>query len=116
MEDKLYAHIMKKRRSGAIISRQFIKVKALLIAQKLRLDNFQGSNGWMANFLKRRQLCLRRITSVGRALPNNSTQIATNHLHKMKKLFEQYSRSQILNMDETNIQLDSPSISLNTIF
>lgn len=65
MEDKLYAHIMKKRRSWAIISRQFIKVKALLIAQKLRLDNLQDSNGWMANFLKRRQLCLRRIAVLG---------------------------------------------------
>lgn len=34
----------------------------------------------------------------------------------MKRLFEQYSRSQILNMDETNIQLDSPSISLTLFF
>lgn len=75
----------------------------------MNLSRFTASKGWLENFLIRNKLSLRRITSTGRALPRNTPIIVTDHLRKMEKLGRIYSKSEILNMDETNIQLDYPS-------
>jgi len=69
---------------------------------------FTGTNGWLVNFLSRHNLTLRRITSSGRALPKNSQEIIQKHLKKMAQFATEYRKSSILNMDETNIQLDYP--------
>jgi len=100
---------MKKRDIGVTISRKFIQMTARKIGQSMNLSRFTASNGWLENFLIRNKLSLRRITSTGRALPRNTPIIVTDHLRKMAKLGRIYSKSEILNMDETNIQLDYPS-------
>ena len=109
LEKTLFAYIMKKRDIGVTISRKFIQMTARKIGQSMNLSRFTASNGWLENFLIRNKLSLRRITSTGRALPRNTPIIVTDHLRKMAKLGRIYSKSEILNMDETNIQLDYPS-------
>lgn len=68
----------------------------------------KGTNGWLVNFLLRHNLTLRRITTSGRALPRDSHKVVNKHLEKMALLALEYRKSAILNMDETNLQLDYP--------
>jgi hypothetical protein len=86
LEKTLFAYIMKKRDIGVTISRKSIQMTARKIGQSMNLSRFTASNGWLENFLIRKKLSLRRITSTGRALPRNTPIIVTDHLRKMAKL------------------------------
>lgn len=109
LEEKLNQHIVRCREEGANMSRRYIIMKARKYAKKLGCSNFAGTCGWLSRFLMRYKYVLRRITSTGRCLPDNVYSITQNHLNYCKKLSTKYSQSEILNMDETNIQVDHPS-------
>jgi hypothetical protein len=80
-----------------------------------RRDNqpliFKASDGWLLNFLKRNKWVLRRITTSGRDLPDNSIETILNFLVEMKQHFidGKIDFDSIINMDETSIYLDFPS-------
>jgi len=109
LEVQLHDHISSARSSGATISGQYIQAKARQIAHTLGITRFVGTRGWLHNFLSRHRMALRRITSTGRGLPDNSRVTVTDHLEKLKNLAKVYRTKEIFNMDETNIQLDFPS-------
>ena len=76
MEDKLYDWIIEKRSTDTIISGNSIRKQAILLYYEIKKIepnkiSFIASNGWMSNFLIRKNLVLRRITSTGRDLPTN---------------------------------------------
>jgi hypothetical protein len=52
-----------------------IKNKGIQIAYTLKLTDFKGSNGWLNNFLLRNKLVLRRITTTGRELSEDSASV-----------------------------------------
>ena len=74
-----------QRSKGVCVSEKDLKTKAIQtyeeihpevepdnferLCMKDRNDDFKFSNGWFENFLVRRSLVLRRITSTGRDLP-----------------------------------------------
>jgi hypothetical protein len=91
-----------------VISGTKILVQAKLIAKRLNLDNFQGSHGWLVNFLSRFCFTLRRIGSAGKDLPLNVKPLIEKFHEACRAKRVHFTRSQILNADETNIQLDSP--------
>ena len=64
------------------------------------------------NFLRRNKFVLRRITTTGRDLPENSIDTILKFLIGMRKLFidiEDFDLDSLINMDETSIYLDFPS-------
>ena len=110
---------MKKRRKGQIVQGNSIKKEALRIFENCNYPDrtFEASNGWRDRFLKRSNLALRRVNTSGRALPQNSMSIKDdfmllcyNHINLNK-----VSLSEIINIDETSVYLDSPSNLFNII-
>jgi hypothetical protein len=65
MEKQLYAWIKDNRLRGACVGGREIKAKARALLNED--SGFQASSGWLAGFLRRRKLSLRRITSTGYA-------------------------------------------------
>ena len=64
----------------------------------------------MLNFLRRKGIVLRKITSTGRDLPANSPVVIKGFFKNCDKIIEDgYTNDQIINMDETSIYLDFPS-------
>ena len=116
MEQELSSWIENGRAKGACISGFVIRVKALeIMREHCRRDDrpliFKASVGWLLNFLKRNKWVLRRITTSGRDLPDNSIETILNFLVEMKQHFidGKIDFDWIVNMDETSIYLDFPS-------
>jgi hypothetical protein len=117
MERELAAWIESKRSEGCCIGGFVIRVKAMEIMQeKCERNNipcnFKASIGWLLNFLRRNKFVLRRITTTGRDLPENSIDTILKFLIDMRKLFidiEDFDLDSLINMDETSIYLDFPS-------
>lgn len=118
MENKLHEWLVSKRRNeNACISGLVIQQKAIEIFKEVYAGKSQGqidfkaSDGWKYNFLSRKNLVLRRITTTGRDLPRdalNTIRTFMNHCQVMRDM-SNYSREIVLNADETTIYLDSPS-------
>jgi hypothetical protein len=78
------------------------------MASVMKIETFIGSRGWLCNFCKRNDLVLRRLTNKGRQLPLKTKEIIQRfHLACCKRRIP-FDRSEIYNMDETNIELDAP--------
>ena len=98
------------RENGGIVSGLYIKLKALKYMQENHPNvQFKASDGWLRNFNKRNGFTLRRVTTTGREMPENTLEILLKHLDECEKLLTGIDRNQILNMDETSIYLDSAS-------
>jgi hypothetical protein len=109
LEDELDAWISRERAKGSVITGSRILVEAKLIAQRKELKSFMGSNGWLCNFLKRKSLSLRKINSKNKDLPLNVSSTLKKFHEQCQEKRQHYRASQILNADETNVELDSPS-------
>ena len=74
------------------------------------VPEFNGSEGWLRNFLKRHGLTKRRVTTTGRELPADALNSIRKFFKTSREAFEAAGsrRSQVLNMDETSIYLDYP--------
>ncbi|RNA15399.1 Pogo transposable element with [Brachionus plicatilis] len=85
---------------------RMITTRALMINKN---NNFMGSNGWFFNFLRRKNLVLRRITTKGRELAKEARKIVMDHLKFCSDNFvlRELNRDILINMDETSIYLDS---------
>ena len=55
-------------------------------------DAFKGSNGWFERFTKRYSIKTRRITSVGRNLPQNMNQTIWDHIDEVNNLISRYGK------------------------
>lgn len=71
---------------------------------------FKASIGWFMNFLKRKRLSRRRITTSGRPFPSNSVEILNDWIKEINDCIEEFefSRLEIVHMDETSIYMDMP--------
>lgn len=112
MEKALLEWIKDNRERGVCISGFAIKVKAFEIMRENSDNNnspFRASDGWLSNFLKRKNLTLRRISSTGRDLAQNTRAVLKEFFDNCKNLFTNVNRAQIINMDEIGVYLDCPS-------
>jgi hypothetical protein len=85
-----------------------IKNKAIQIAHILKLTDFKGSNGWLNNFLLRNKLVLRRITTTGRKLSEDSAGVINEFFDLCNRKLRNKDREQIYATDETKFCLDAP--------
>ncbi|CAF1042361.1 unnamed protein product [Brachionus calyciflorus] len=110
LEDELKIWITETRNSGACVSGKLIQTKALEMSVRHGVnDRFKASQGWLRNFLRRNNLVLRRITSKGRSLPQNSIETINQFISKCADETSGVNKDEIYSMDETTIYLDSPS-------
>ena len=113
MENSLNEWIKDSRARGVCISGFSLKVKAIEIMREdetqTNMPQFKASDGWLFNFLRRKKLTLRRITTTGRDLPTNSANIIRNFIDDCSNRFTNINRAQIINMDEIAVYIDYPS-------
>jgi hypothetical protein len=110
MEQSLNQWIREERAKGVCISGFLIKVKAVEIMRtQISTSPFKASDGWLANFLKRKNFALRRITTTGRDLPSDCISVIQKFIDDCTNKFTNFNRAQIINMDEIAVFLDHPS-------
>ena len=97
------------RAAGQCVSGNMVKDRALQMANSVE---FRASNGWLQNFLMRRRLVRRRVTTSGRDLPADAVALARGFLESAanKYCLTNFARASLLNMDETCLYLDESSI------
>ena len=108
---------MSKRQLGACICGFALQQMAIEIYKKVysntgeTAEEFKASNGWLNNFLKRKNLVIRRITTKGREAPKMAIPIIRKFFKDCQNMMniEKYTPAEIINMDETSIYLDFPS-------
>ena len=108
MEADLYDYIIDSRAQGICVTSGMIRAEALRI---LAGTNFSASNGWMARFLRRKRLVIRRITTSGRDLPQDAGPLASLFLTEcaLEYQVDGFDRDCLLNGDETSIYIDPPT-------
>lgn len=108
LEEELYDWIVDMRQQGRCVSGKMVRDRALQLVGNLE---FRASNGWLNNFLARRHLVRRRVTTSGRDLPTNAPNLARTFLSHAATKFcrPNFQKSSLLNMDETSFYLDEPS-------
>ncbi|CAF0945799.1 unnamed protein product [Brachionus calyciflorus] len=117
MENQLSNWIYEKRNQGCCITANSIRSKAIELFTTIykntdeSVTDFQCSNGWFYNFLKRKNFALRRITTSGRELPKNSISIIKNFFADCQKITNEpdFRPEKLINVDEKSIYLDFPT-------
>ncbi len=93
-----------KRSAVCCVGGFVIRVKAMEIIQEHCERNnipcnFKASVGWLLNLLRRNKFVLRRITTTGRDLPENSIETILKFIIDMRKLF--------IDIEASSFDLDS---------
>ena len=78
------------------------------MAQTKLIGNFKSSNGWCNRFMKRNQLSVRAVTSVGQKLPNDWKKKMENFKIFINEKKVGINIQHIGNMDEVPISFDMP--------
>jgi hypothetical protein len=100
------------RSAGHCVTGNMVKDRALQTAGSVE---FRASNGWLQNFLNRKRLARRRVTTSGRDLPANAAEIIRGFLeHAVNKYCQpNFARAILVNMDETSFYLDESSMPIS---
>jgi len=109
LEGELYAWITERRSAGQVVDGNGIREQARQIAIRMEIRNFKCSAGWFWRFLKRMKLRLRRVTTSGRELPKNGKDTVLEFISTCSNhiVNNQVPLSEIYNMDQTSVYLDS---------
>ena len=87
MEAELVKIIKTMRENGGIVSGLYIKIKALKYMQDNHpRTSFKASDGWLRNFNNRNGFTLRRVTTTGREMPEDTLEILKKHLDECEQL------------------------------
>ena len=97
--------------SGKCLKAQALVLFPDVYKNTVDIPGFCASDGWLAKFLQRYNLVLRRITAKGRDLPKNIRAISLEWFAKCNYIFKKalLNRRLLLNMDETSIYIDFPA-------
>ena len=99
--------VMDNRRSGNIVTRDSIRLRA---KSTFTDPTFLASTGWCTNFMNRYDLSLRAKTKISQRLPRDLEEKLTSfqtHIIRMRQQHD-YPLSNIGNMDETPLTFDLP--------
>ena len=92
LENKLFDWFKQKRNEGACVSGKCLQSQAKVFyadiyRNSVNVKPFEASVGWLLNFLKRKKLVLRRISTTGRDLPVNIKALTLNFLSSNYEIF-----------------------------
>jgi hypothetical protein len=109
LEEELKNWILQKRREDKRqVSTLAIRLRAKELAKEKGLDTFKGGRSWCHLFMKRNDLSVRAVTSVGQQLPQNWEQKLTEFHNFYSRVKSGVDLSQVGNMDEVPITFDMP--------
>ncbi|PIO70790.1 DDE superfamily endonuclease [Teladorsagia circumcincta] len=109
LENELSTWVRSERNKGAQVSTIRIIREARKIARSLQLDDFLGTPHWCHSFMERKNLTVRRATSVGQSLPLDwEKKVADYHLF-FQRATAGISQKDIGNMDEVPVAFDMPA-------
>lgn len=86
-EKKLYEWLILAREDGMMVTKSLILREWSRILAEDHIENMK-SNGWLQRFLKRYDLKSRRITTSGRKMPDNLSNIIHSYLDSIKLCIE----------------------------
>lgn len=109
IEEALKNWVLEKRSKGFKVSTIEIKLQALLISKILECNNFKASNQWCNNFMNRKRLSLRAVTSTGQNLPDNWEESVRSFSTYVKNHTINCTLENIGNVDEIPMTFDLPS-------
>ena len=72
LEEQLKEWVLKKRNQGRAVKIMNIRKEASRLSEDLGLEDFTSSLHWCQNFMKRNGFVMRRRTSIGQPLPDDS--------------------------------------------
>lgn len=112
LEENLVKWIKDQRRSGYIVTRNLIRIKAKAMASDQQISDFQATNSWCTRFLRRRNFVSEQKTKIAQKLPEDlDEKITSFHCFVTKRCKEtNYEFVHIGNMDETPVWFDMPSV------
>lgn len=71
LEDRLNQWINDQKTAGRSVSTVTIRLKALMLAEEMKIEHFQGGPSWCFRFMKRYNLRIRARTVVAQDLPED---------------------------------------------
>ena len=105
-----YENFEKARAEHLIVHDIHLKRWALQKAREIDDNTFKASNNWVLRFKRRHALCSRKITKlvtqrevIDADIINNS---ANNFVSKIKKIIPYYQQRNVLNTDQTGLQIE----------
>uniref|UniRef100_A0AAQ5WZQ5 HTH CENPB-type domain-containing protein n=2 Tax=Amphiprion ocellaris TaxID=80972 RepID=A0AAQ5WZQ5_AMPOC len=104
LEDRLEQWINDQRTAGRSVSTVTIRLRAITLAEEMKIEHFQGGPSWCFRFMKRRHLSIREKTTVAQQLPADyNEKMAIFRSYGSKKIADKHIQpNHITNMDEVN--------------
>lgn len=112
VEDELYKYVIETRKSGYAVTTEMLQVEANHIARRKNIppNDFRASYGWIRRFMVRKDLSIRRRTTISQKLPEQYEEkiLAFQRYVIALRKQHQYIPSQIGNADQTPVWFDMP--------
>ena len=110
LEDKLKQWVVKQRTAGRSVSTVLIRLKAVAIVSKMKINDFRGGPSWCFHFMKRRHLSICTRTTMSQQLPSDyKEKLALFRTYCLNKISEnKIQPKHITNMDEVPLTFDIP--------
>lgn len=108
LEYQLKRWVISERTEKRQISTVRIRLHAKMLAMQLGINNFTGGAHWCHNFMRRQNLVIRTITSVGQKLPEDFQEKMARFQEFVRNEIIGVSRGNLGNMDEVPVSFDLP--------
>jgi transposase-like protein len=107
LETKLHEWILIQRERELQVSVVRIRLQAQVIAKEMKIEGFVASSQWTDNFMKRKNICVRRPTTK-QQLPKDWEFQMAKFRSTISDLKKDLPDNQIGNFDEVSVQCDMP--------
>lgn len=100
IENTVFEWFTRMRSMHMVINGPIIQAEALRIAKQLGVESFTASQGWLANFKKRHNICSAKLSGERASVDHN---VVEDFKKNLPLLLDGYKLSDIYNCDETGI-------------
>lgn len=112
VEEELYQYVLATRKNGFAVTTEMLLFEASKIARQRNIpaNEFKASYGWLRRFMARKDLSIRRRTSIAQKLPESFEKKLLDFQRFVINLRRQnqYQLGQIGNADQTPVYFDMP--------
>ena len=103
LETKLHEWVLIQRGQELQVSVIRIRLQAHIIAKEMKIEGFVWSSQWADNFMKRKNICVRRPTTKQQLCKDWEFQV-----RKFKSTITDLKKDLPDNLDEVSVQFDMP--------